>query len=250
MDVVPGDKFFMYISNHHDDEDGQASTISITLDKQQLVEPLQQILTKGGEILLFASTCDSKASFTTRFCEGSSKEKISIVYDDPGDTTKSTSANVVLKRMPRTVIGTEFCHLLLSVLSDMKKMDNTTISDLLEMIHSQTKAKFVFSLGSNSNTPISEFFGDVSSYVSPLVRSAEVLITRITPYNGELDSHPDILATLQELAQTALGRAITNEEYNAVDIEAVVDAHHSELMAISRVCYNSSNSCDVYCCIF
>jgi hypothetical protein len=142
------DRVLIYLTYHGSEE-------SIT--SGNLSHALFHLANQGASVLLFVSARSSQYLIRTFCTERLNSEKqlpISIVTDD---AEQCESHNVSLKERDNqvsTFVGTEFCQVLLTLLSD--EDDPTTT---IRVLHMRFPNKFVATFGTNGDASISEFFG-------------------------------------------------------------------------------------------
>jgi len=224
--ISPGDRIFIYITNH-----GSTSRISISqvlhLESSSLLKSIYSLLDRNANVLLFISACSSTRfarPMNEEFCK--KKKLISIFTDDPEE---STSANVAFRNHNGTLIGTEFCHLLLAYISNLKSNDNPSIGDFAGFMKAQSQEKFSCFLGGNRDDTLPQFMGrNYGPYYSPLCRSPAIEFYTVYPFrsNGKaVASEQKIKPHLKLITEVILGRALADSDFAELNLDSIEDTH-------------------------
>jgi len=120
------------------------------------------------------------------------------------------------------MIGTEFCQVFLSFLSNCKGMDDPLITDLSRFF-GQT-GKFKGFLGSNQNDRLKDYVGNnLALYFSPLVRSTSVVYHTVHPFNGTKTDQQQISPILKMVLDRILGHKLQDSDFQNLDVDKIQD---------------------------
>jgi hypothetical protein len=125
------------------------------------------------------------------------------------------------------MIGTEFCQVLLTILSETFDATQT-----LRTFHMMFPEKFKATFGSNGDAPLSDFFGDnIHSYTTKFANHCSIKFDSVFGYNGTSRISPKLYRLLTLL----LGHPPTDSELTIEFNDDDFKRYYSKVAQIAKI---------------
>eukprot|EP01117_Protostelium_nocturnum_P008537 TRINITY_DN3063_c0_g1_i1.p1 TRINITY_DN3063_c0_g1~~TRINITY_DN3063_c0_g1_i1.p1 ORF type:complete len:402 (+),score=109.89 TRINITY_DN3063_c0_g1_i1:23-1207(+) len=216
LKVSKGDNIFIHMTDHGAIDRFCYDRVGGCSPKD-VVKALTPILSAGSNVLLFISSCGSRQFASHVASLSLIGYPLEIVTDDPAACTynfrriihKPATGNIETE-----YLGTEFVQNFLTNVSNMKSIDQ---SKSLYDFKTQMDPKFHGWMIQHRDKPITDWFGNTTSFVSPLVRCPGLEYTDVKRGNSAAPGHQptkmdDISPLFHELLQVLLTRPVVAED--------------------------------------
>ncbi|KAL0491703.1 hypothetical protein AKO1_000568 [Acrasis kona] len=240
--LTKNDRVFIYITGHGV-EDGVSIGLDSVLSVRQIVDILDHFEGQGAGVLLFLSACSSQKiirDFGIQYLKGTESEKKNIcIFTDDSSIEGGQSYNIEL--VPAELeIGTEFCHVFLTLLDRLKTQTHPDTNPSIRGFHMGFPDKFRAFYGRNANQNLSDYFGaNIVNYDAPLCRRPAGFVDYVsfTNFNGDkvVTCRSLISPKLFELLRLLLGHEPTDAELSIELSDKEYVEHHDRILEITTL---------------
>jgi hypothetical protein len=153
------DKIFIYICDQCINE-GIFASKNVNITFRSLQNAINHITEQGATVLLLISSHSPQSirEFAINCLDVDKQSRPVTIITDENHVGYSYS---VALRDSELMIGTEFCQVLLTLLSELEDSTET-----IRQFHKNLPSKFFASFGSNADDPLKDYFGDHINHFS------------------------------------------------------------------------------------